>query len=93
MADEVRVSHILVEGKGEADELKKKLDNGANFSELAFDNSKCPSHERGGDLGYFGRGKMAKPFENKSFEMDVGEISDPVKTEFGWHIIKKVAER
>lgn len=93
MAKQVRASHILVDNEEHAKQLKLKIErNEASFEELAEEHSECPSRDKGGDLGFFGRGKMAKPFEKKAFELDTGEISEPVKTEFGWHIIKKTDE-
>jgi parvulin-like peptidyl-prolyl isomerase len=90
---EVRASHILVDNETHAKQIKAKLDDGEDFAELAREKSDCPSRKEGGDLGFFGRGKMAKPFERKAFDMDVGDISEPVETQFGWHIIKKTDER
>lgn len=91
---EVRASHILVDNETHAKQIKAKLDKDeASFAELAKEKSEGPSSKDGGDLGFFGRGKMAKPFERKAFELDVGEVSEPVKTQFGWHIIKKTDER
>lgn len=91
---EVRASHILVDNETHAKQIKAKLDKGeASFEELAKEKSEGPSSKDGGDLGFFGRGKMAKPFERKAFDLDVGEVSDPVETQFGWHIIKKTDER
>jgi peptidyl-prolyl cis-trans isomerase C len=91
---EVRASHILVDNEEHAKQLKLELDRDeASFEELAKEHSDCPSSEKGGDLGFFGKGKMAKPFEKKAFNMDVGDTSEPVKTQFGWHLIKKTDER
>lgn len=91
---EVRASHILVDNEEHAKQLKLKIDRDeAKFEELAREHSECPSGKKGGDLGFFGRGKMAKPFERKAFELDEGDISDPVETQFGWHLIRKEDER
>lgn len=84
----VKASHILVNTKDEADLIKSKIDNGANFETLAAQYSKCPSGRSGGDLGYFGRGDMVKSFEDAAFSLPIGKVSDPVKTQFGWHLIK-----
>lgn len=84
----VRAGHILVNTKGEADLIKSKIDNGGNFETLARKYSNCPSAESGGDLGYFERGQMVKEFEDTAFELPVGEVSNSVKTVFGWHLIK-----
>lgn len=84
----VRASHILVNTKAEADSLKAKIDNGENFETLAKKYSKCPSGSEGGDLGYFERRQMVKEFENAAFSLPVGKVSDPVRTQFGWHLIK-----
>ena len=59
-----------------------------DFAYYAKTYSLCPSGQNGGDLGYFGRGQMVQPFEDTAFEMNVGEVSEPVGTEFGWHLIK-----
>ena len=84
----VRAAHILVDTKSEADIIKAKIDNGESFEVLAKKYSKCPSGSEGGDLGYFERGQMVKSFEGAAFKMNSGEVSSPVKTQFGWHIIK-----
>lgn len=84
----VRASHILVDSKQEADLIKSKIGNGESFEALAKKYSKCPSGQNGGDLGYFERGQMVKSFEDAAFNLPVGKVSDPVKTQFGWHIIK-----
>lgn len=86
--EEVHASHILVDTEAEAKAIKAQLDKGADFAKLAKDKSKCPSASRGGDLGYFGKGKMVPEFEKAAFALKVGQISGPVKTQFGWHIIK-----
>lgn len=85
---QVRASHILVETATEAQDLKVLIDHGKSFEELAKAHSKCPSGEAGGDLGWFGKGMMVKPFEEACFTMKEGEVSAPVKTQFGYHLIK-----
>jgi len=91
---EVRASHILVNNEEHANQIKLELERSdKNFAQLAKEKSEGPSGDNGGDLGFFSRGDMVKPFEKKAFEMDTGEVSDPVKTEFGWHLIKKTDER
>lgn len=89
----VRASHILVDTKMEAQMLKNKIDNGESFEALAKKYSKCPSGQNGGDLGYFHRGDMVKEFEDSAFNLPVGEVSQPVKTQFGWHLIKVTDKR
>lgn len=84
----VRASHILVDDENQAWALKSRITEGESFEELAKQYSKCPSKEKGGDLGYFGRGQMVPEFENAAFSTPVGDVSDPVKTRFGWHLIK-----
>ncbi len=91
MASQVHAFHILVKTEEEAKQIISDLNSGANFSRLAQMKSMCPSAKRGGDLGWFGRGKMVREFENAAFALRGGQLSDPVKTEFGWHVIK-VAE-
>ena len=83
----VQARHILVGSKELADEIKKKIDDGAEFSKLAEEFSECPSKKRGGDLGWFGKGAMVRPFEVAAFSADEGAIVGPVKTEFGYHVI------
>ena len=84
----VRASHILVKNRNEAVQIKKDIENGGSFEEYAQKYSLCPSGQRGGDLGYFGRGQMVKEFEDAAFELPVGTVSEPVLTDFGWHLIK-----
>lgn len=84
----VRASHILVDTKAQADIIMSKIENGEHFETLAKKYSNCPSGENGGDLGYFERGQMVREFEDAAFGLPVGKVSVPVKTQFGWHIIK-----
>jgi len=84
----VKASHILVDTKSQAEFIKSKTDSGASFEEMAKKYSKCPSGREGGNLGYFSRGQMVPEFEDAAFELPVGKVSEPVKTEFGWHLIK-----
>ena len=90
MSAKVHCAHILVKKLTEAQEIKARLDKGENFAEIAKKVSLCSSGKKGGDLGTFGRGQMVKPFEIVAFKLEKGQISDPVKTEFGYHIIKRV---
>lgn len=85
---QVCASHILVKTAAEAVQIKKDLDNGGDFANYARRYSLCPSSQNGGQLGCFGRGQMVPEFERKAFSLNVGEISDPVMTQFGWHLIK-----
>ena len=86
---EVRARHILTATAADAKEAKKKLDAGKSFEEIARDYSKDPgSAKQGGDLGYFSRDKMVKEFSDAAFAMKKGEVSGPVKSSFGYHIIK-----
>jgi len=87
---QVRASHILVDKLSVAQEIKAELtQGGASFAKLAESYSTCPSKKRGGDLGTFGRGKMVPEFEKAVYNMKVGDISEPVKTKHGYHIIKR----
>lgn len=100
----VRASHILLMYAGSArssatrskeealqqiQDLKAQLDSGADFGALAAQHSDCPSSRNQGDLGSFGRGQMVKPFEDTTFGMEVGQVSDVVETDFGYHLIKR----
>jgi foldase protein PrsA len=87
--EEVKARHILVETEKEALDIKEKLDAGESFEKLAKEHSIDPSNkEQGGELGFFSKGKMVPEFENVAFSLKVGEISSPVKTSFGYHIIE-----
>lgn len=90
---QVRASHILVKTRAEAIQIKKAIDDGAEFEYYAKNYSLCPSGQKGGDLGYFRRGQMVQPFEDEAFELPVGEVSTPVGTQFGWHLIKVTDKR
>jgi len=91
MSDKVNAQHILVEQEFEANDLLKKLDEGVGFEDLAKDFSKCPSGQSGGNLGEFGKGMMVAPFESAAFALDINQVSGPVKTQFGYHLIKRLA--
>lgn len=102
---QVQASHILVkvdprgDASQKAEERKKigkiqqKLHKGEDFTALAKEFSQCPSSAKGGDLGYFNRGQMVKPFEDAAFALKPGEVSDIVETKFGYHLIKVVAKK
>lgn len=86
---EVKASHILVKDKKTADEVEQKIKNGDDFAKLAETYSQDPgSKDKGGELGWFKKGQMVKPFEDKAFSMKKGEISEPIKSDLGYHIIK-----
>jgi peptidyl-prolyl cis-trans isomerase C len=85
---EVRARHILVESEEKAKELLQKLKSGADFVTLAKENSKDPGAPEGGDLGYFAKSQMVPEFAEAAFKLQTGQISDPVKTQYGWHIIR-----
>ena len=92
--NEVKAEHILVATQKEAAGLKQKIENKEiSFEEAAKKYSKCPSGAQGGDLGYFKRGVMVKPFEEAAFNANVNEVSQPVQTQFGWHLIKVVDKK
>jgi peptidyl-prolyl cis-trans isomerase C len=86
--EEVHARHILVATEGEAKDIEAQLKNGADFAKLAKEKSKDPGAAEGGDLGYFTKDQMVPEFAEAAFKLDKGQVSDPVKTQFGWHIIK-----
>lgn len=83
----VCASHILVPSEMDAIKLKSQIKSFEDFKYYARIYSTCPSSRNGGDLGCFGRGQMVKPFEEAAFNGEIGEVSDPVKTQFGYHLI------
>lgn len=90
MSDVISALHILVDQEHEVEDLQKKLNEGTSFEDLAQSFSKCPSGKQGGALGEFGKGVMVPEFEQVAFELEIGQISAPVKTQFGYHLIKRV---
>ncbi len=99
--EQVKASHILIKSDSVKDDeaakktardklraVQEKLKKGEDFAELAKANSECPSAPKGGDLGYFGKGQMVKPFEDAAFALKTGETSDIVVTQFGYHLIR-----
>lgn len=87
----IKARHILVDQEFEASDLLKKITEGAKFEDLAQKFSKCPSRARGGDLGEFGKGRMVPSFEEAAFALQVDEVSKPVRTQFGYHLIQRYA--
>jgi peptidyl-prolyl cis-trans isomerase C len=85
---EVRARHILVETEDEAKAVQNQIKSGTDFAELAKQKSKDPGASEGGDLGYFGKEQMVPEFANAAFKLENGQVSEPVKSQFGWHIIK-----
>ena len=104
-SEQVKASHILIKVDTKADksakdqankkikEIQKKLEDGGDFAALAKEYSEGPSNVNGGDLGYFERGRMVKPFEDVAFKLKPGEVSDMVETPFGYHLIKVVDKK
>ncbi len=90
MVDKVHCAHILVKTETEAKNIKVRLEKGEKFGAIAKNVSLCPSAKNGGNLGSFTRGKMVKEFEKAAFALEKGQVSGPVKTQFGYHIIKRV---
>jgi peptidyl-prolyl cis-trans isomerase C len=88
MASQARASHILVKTEDEANKILKRINDGEDFTAVAKRFSSCPSRKNGGDLGWFGKGQMVPEFEKVAFENDPGKIVGPIKTQFGYHIIK-----
>ena len=85
---EFNAAHILLKTEAKAIAVKKQIAAGENFSDLAKNHSTGPSGSRGGDLGWFGKGAMVPAFEKAALALEIGAVSDPIETQFGWHIIK-----
>ncbi len=91
MGNKIKCSHILVNKQSEALAIVERLKKGEKFGKLAKELSiDTGSAQRDGSLGYFGRGMMVKPFEEAAFKLEVGAVSEPVKSEFGYHLIKRL---
>lgn len=90
MADKIHCAHILVKNLTEAQAVLERLKKGESFGKIAEEKSLCPSKKKGGDLGVFGHGQMVREFEQAAFALQKGQISQPVKTQFGYHIIKRL---
>lgn len=88
---QIRASHILVPTQTDAQSLRTLVSAGSDFAQLAHTHSKCPSGKQGGDLGFFGPGRMVHEFDTAARALPIGGISDPVQTQFGWHLIKRTA--
>ncbi len=82
-----RARHILVKDENVCLELKKQIDGGASFADIASKHSLCPSGKKGGDLGEFFRGQMVREFDDVVFSKEIGKPHGPVKTQFGYHLI------
>ena len=80
--------HILVDSEEQCASLKKKIEDGADFVEIAKEHSSCPSGASGGDLGEFGPGQMVKEFDEVVFNEDLNTVHGPVKTQFGYHLLE-----
>ena len=92
MSNKIKCSHILVQKQSEALAVLERIKNGEKFGKLAKELSiDSGSAKRDGNLGYFGRGKMVKEVENAAFNLQAGQISEPVKTQYGYHIIKRLS--
>ena len=92
LTNKIKCSHILVQKQSEAITILDRIKKGEKFGKLAKELSiDSGSAKRDGSLGYFGRGKMVKEFENAAFSLEVGKISEPIKTQYGYHIIKRLS--
>jgi peptidyl-prolyl cis-trans isomerase C len=85
--------HILVATQEKCDEIKKQIEAGADFAELAREHSQCPSGKQGGDLSEFSRGQMVKEFDQVVFSEEIGKVHGPVQTQFGYHLIEITSRR
>ncbi len=83
-----KARHILVETEAECEALKQQIEGGADFAQLAMENSTCPSGLQGGDLGEFGPGQMVPEFDKVVFSAELNKVQGPVKTQFGYHLLE-----
>ncbi|UCB60463.1 MAG: peptidyl-prolyl cis-trans isomerase [Candidatus Bathyarchaeota archaeon] len=90
MPNKIHCAHILVKTENEVKAVLERLKQGEKFATIAEEISLCPSGKRGGDLGTFSRGKMVREFEKAAFSLQKGQVSSPVKTKYGHHIIKRL---
>jgi len=86
--DKAKARHILVDTEEKCNDLKQQITDGADFADVARDNSSCPSGKTGGDLGEFGPGQMVKEFDEVVFSGEIGVVHGPVKTQFGYHLLE-----
>jgi len=93
MPTEVRASHILVPTRDACVDLKSQIAKGSSFADLAKQHSSCPSGKKGGDLGFFGRGRMVPEFDKAAFALPVNQVSEPIQTQFGWHLLVVTDQR
>ncbi len=93
MVTQARASHILVKTEDQANQIMKRLADGEEFDKVARRFSGCPSGKQGGDLGWFGKGMMVPEFEKVAFEEEVGKVVGPIKTQFGFHVIKVTGKK
>ena len=93
MTTQARASHILVKTEADAQRMMKRITDGEDFAAVAKRFSSCPSGKNGGDLGWFGKGQMVPEFETVAFENEPGKVVGPVKTQFGYHIIKVTGKK
>lgn len=90
---QVRASHLLVKTEEEVKKLREEILAGKDFAEVVKEVSLCPSGAKGGDLGFFGRGQMVPEFDAAAFSLPVGQVSEPIKTQFGWHLLVVTGQR
>jgi len=93
MTTQVRASHILVTSEDDANKILKRITGGEDFAAVAKRFSSCPSKKNGGDLGWFGKGQMVPEFETAAFAAEQGAVVGPVKSQFGYHIIKVTGKK
>ena len=93
MTTQLRASHILVTKEDDANRLMKRINDGEDFSLVAKRFSSCPSKKNGGDLGWFGKGQMVSEFEQAAFAAEQGKVVGPIKTQFGYHLIKVTGKK